>query len=200
MSKSLGNIVTIEEFLSKHPADALRMMVLNSGYRNPLTFNDEVIAQAEKAVDRLRSALKPALPGSTGSTAENNAALSKQYDATKTGYIESMDDDFNSAGALGYLFELVRVINQARADGATDAELKPAQDLLRELGGVLGLTLEQAESTDHGADPFIDLLVELRTELRKQKQYALGDLVRDRLAKLGVTLEDSKEGTTWRFQ
>lgn len=200
MSKSLGNIVTIEDFLVKHPADALRMMVLNSGYRNPLTFNEEVIAQAEKAVDRLRSALKPALPGANGISDESKEALTKQVEATKAGFVESMDDDFNSAGALGYLFELVRVINQARADGAKAEEIQAAQDTLRELVGVLGLTLEQAESKDHGADPFIDLLVELRTELRKQKQYALGDLVRDRLAKLGVTLEDSKEGTTWRFQ
>jgi cysteinyl-tRNA synthetase len=195
MSKSLGNLVTIEAFLSKHNADALRLTVLNSGYRGPLTFNDEVIAMAENAVERLRSALRPALPG-----ANVDIDLSKQMEAAKTGFIESMDDDFNTAGALAQLYELVPAINQARADGASDAALKPAQDLLCELSGVLGLRLEVEAHEDHSADPFIELLVELRNELRRQKLYNQADLVRQRLASLGVQLEDSKGGTTWRWE
>jgi len=200
MSKSLGNLITIEEFLVRHSGDAMRMTVLNSAYRNPLTFNDEVIAQSEKALERLRSALRPALPGATGAPQQAMESLQARLDAAKAGFIESMDDDFNTAGALGNLFELVRVINQARADGATDAQLKPAQDLLRELTGVLGLTLREDHQSAQAADPFISLLVDVRMELRKQKLWALSDLVRDRLAELGVTLEDSKEGTTWRYQ
>jgi len=115
--------------------------VLNSGYRNPLTFNDEVIGQAEKGLERLQSALKPAAPGATGISAEALKALDEQCKASRAGFESSMDDDFNSAGALGYLFELVRVINQARADGASDAQLESAQGLLEELSGVLGLSL-----------------------------------------------------------
>jgi cysteinyl-tRNA synthetase len=80
-----------------------------------------------------------------------------------------------------------------------DAELKAAQDLLRQLAGVLGLQMEQAAGAGNPAGPFIDVLVELRAELRRQKQYVMGDLVRDRLTKLGVFIEDSKEGTTWRW-
>ncbi len=199
MSKSLGNLVTIEEFLSKRSADTMRMIVLNSAYRNPLTFSDEVLDQADKALDRLRSALRPALPGAVGSeTAVHN--FPQQIEAIRASYIEAMDDDFNTAGAMGYLFDLVRYINQARADNANDAQLKPAQDLLRELTSVFGLRLETgtAESAQ-AAGAFIDLLLEIRTELRKQKLWALSDLVRDRLTALGVTLEDSREGTTWRF-
>ena len=131
MSKSLGNLITIEDFLAEHPADALRMMVLNSGYRNPLTFNDEVIGQAEKALERLASALKPQQPDATGLSAAQKQALTDQMQKTRTGFETSMDDDFNSAGALGNLFDLVRAINQARADGALDADLAGAQDLLR---------------------------------------------------------------------
>jgi cysteinyl-tRNA synthetase len=196
MSKSLGNLVTIEDFLSRHSADALRLMILNSGYRGPLTFMEEVIGQSERGLERMHSALRSELPGAKG--ASSLAALDQQVQATRKGFVESMDDDFNSAGALAVLFDLVREINQARADGATGAELKPAQDLLHELTGVLGLTMKEAIAGDQTAKPFIDLLVELRLELRKQKQYALGDMVRERLAKLGVILEDSKEGTTWR--
>jgi cysteinyl-tRNA synthetase len=200
MSKSLGNLVTIEEFLAQHSADALRMMVLNSGYRSPLTFNDEVIGQAERALERLRSALKPALPDSNGAPQASLAALQQQMQATQQGYVECMDDDINTAGALGYLFELVRVINQTRADGATPAELKEAQDLLHELAGVLGLRLQQEKAADQAAAPFIDLLLELRMEMRKQKLYALSDQVRNRLAELGVLIEDSKEGSTWSWK
>ncbi|GAP05534.1 MAG TPA: cysteine--tRNA ligase [Anaerolinea thermolimosa] len=200
MSKSLGNLVTIEEFLREHDADVLRLMVLNSGYRNPLTFNDEVIEQTERTLERLKSALRPALPGAKGLDEESARKLTAQAEETREGFIRAMDDDFNSAVALSHLFELVRAINQARTAGAIDADLQVAQGVLRELAGVLGLRLQEKTEESHAADPFIDLLVEVRTELRKQKLWALSDLVRDRLAALGVILEDSKEGTTWRYQ
>jgi len=196
MSKSLGNLITIEEFLSKHPGDALRMMVLNSGYRNPLTFNDKIIGQAESGLERLQSGLKPAMPESGGLNAEGIHKLNEQVNATRNGFENSMDDDFNSAGALGHLFELVRVINQARADGASTDQLKPAQTALDELTGVLGLCLK-VEKTTHPADAFIDLLIEVRQDVRQAKLWELSDKIRDQLATLGVTVEDSKSGSTW---
>ena len=200
MSKSIGNIVSIEAFLADHGADVLRLMVLNSGYRNPLTFNDEVIEQIKHALERLHSALRPALQNATGANEILKQGLKAQMEATQNGFTDSMDDDFNSAGALGYLFEMVRVINQARSDGATDADLEPAQNLLRELTSVLGLRLEKAEGVGQAANPFIDMLIELRTQLRSQKQYAFSDQIRDRLLALNVVLEDSKDGTAWRWQ
>lgn len=200
MSKSLGNLVTIEEFLSKHSADVFRILVLNSYYRNPLTFNDDVIAQSEKALERLVSALRPALPGASGLAEANRQAVASAVEAATAGFIKSMDDDFNTAGALANLFELVRSINQARADGATDAELQPGQSALRNLAGVLGLKLDMDTESSSGqeAAPFIELLIELRAELRKQKNFAMADQIRIRLAELGIVLEDSKEGTSWR--
>ncbi len=201
MSKSLGNLVTIEEFLAQHEADALRMMVLNSSYRNPLTFNEEVIAQAEKALERLRSALKPALPEAGLTAGAEVDSLQAQVDATRKGFEEAMDDDFNTAGALGHLFALVRAINQARTAGVTDTLLEGARRTLLELSAVLGLRLQPpAEADFRAAAPFVDILVEVRTALRKQKQWALSDLIRDRLKDLGVTIEDSRGGTTWRWE
>jgi len=200
MSKSLGNMVTIEDYLSKHSADSLRYLVLNSGYRNPLTFNNEVVEQAEKAIERLRGALRPEDAGATGAPQTSVDALNAQIKATRDGFEQSMDDDFNSAGALGYLFELVRVINQTRADGGTNAQLLEGQNLLKELVGVLGLKLEEAHAADQAAGPFIDLLVELRLEMRKQKLFGISDQIRDRLSELGVILEDGKNGTTWRMK
>ncbi len=199
MSKSGGNMVLIETFLSKHAADALRMTLLNSGYRGPLTYNDEVVGQSERALDRLRSALRPALPGAKGAPQASLEALSQQVETARAGFIEAMDDDFNTSMALAHLFELVRVTNQARADGATAAELLAAQASLRELTGVLGLKLEDALQESQAADPFINLLIELRREVRALKNYALADQIRQKLAALGVVLEDSKEGTSWHW-
>ena len=199
MSKSLGNMITIEEFLQKHSADVLRFIVLNSSYRSPLTYSESIAEQAESGLDRMRSGLRPELPGAKGAPREALDALAKQVEDTQNGFVSVMDDDFNTAGALGQLFDLVRAVNQTRDAGATDAELQPAQDKLRELTGVLGLRLGQEEKGQQAAEPFIDLLVSLRTDLRKQKQWAFSDQIRDQLAGLGVILEDSKEGTTWRW-
>ena len=200
MSKSLGNLVTIEDFLAAHGADVLRFLVLNSGYRGPLTYNDTVVTQAENAVDRLRSAIRPALPGATGAPEASRLALQQQVQAARTGFEAALDDDFNTSGALSHLFELVRFINQVRSDGATAAELTPAQDAFCTLTGTLGLQLKDTVVREHPADAFISLLIELRAEMRKQKLYALADQVRQRLVGLGVLLEDSKEGTSWRWE
>jgi cysteinyl-tRNA synthetase len=200
MSKSVGNLVSIEEFLSEHKADALRMMVLNSGYRNPLTFNDEVIGQAEKALDRLESGLKPAQLDAAGFSEQGAKALADQMITTRSGFEDAMDDDFNSAGALGNLFDLVRVINQSRADGAAETDLKGAQEMLKTLTNVLGLSLGSADSGEHAADAFIDLLIEARVKIRENKLWELSDMLRDRLAQLGVQVEDEKSGSTWSWK
>jgi cysteinyl-tRNA synthetase len=200
MSKSVGNLITIEEYLNRHPANAFRMLVLNSGYRNPLYYSDDVLDAAEKGLERLRSALKPALPGVKGAAKVSLDALTAQMTTCKQGFTDSMDDDFNSAGALAQLFELVRVINQNRADGATDAQLKSAQDLFTELTGVLGLILTEEKGSSQEVDGFVSLLIDIRRELRTNKLWALSDQIRDRLAELGVILEDSKEGTGWHWK
>ena len=201
MSKSLGNLVTIEEFLDKYPADVLRMMVLNSAYRSPLTFNDEVIGQAKRALERLRGALRPAAPAdATKDGYQAVESLPAQMEKTRVGFLQAMDDDFNTAGALGQLFDLVSSINQARDGGASREKLAAAHDLLRELAGVFGLRLDLLQEESTQAALFVDLLLELRNELRSQKQWALADLVRNRLSALGVLIEDAKEGTTWRWQ
>jgi cysteinyl-tRNA synthetase len=111
-----------------------------------------------------------------------------------------MDDDFNTAAAMAAIFELVKQINQARAEGATQAQLEPAQAMFNELTGVLGLQLQEQAGRQTTADPFIDLLVEVRNELRAQKNWALSDKIRDELKALGVVVEDSKDGTTWNWE
>jgi cysteinyl-tRNA synthetase len=197
MSKSTGNLVSIDDFLARHEADALRMMVLNASYRAPLSYSDDIMDAAEHGLDRLRSALKPAPAGATGASAEARLALDQQTEVTRQAFVEAMDDDFNSCAGLAALFELVRAVNTARDAGATDAQLQPAQETLRRLTGVLGLRLSEKKGSGSEADRFIDLLVEVRGQARQQKNWALSDMIRDRLKELGVIIEDGKEGTTW---
>ena len=109
-------------------------------------------------------------------------------------FIESMEDDLNAPRAVGVLFDLARGINRARDEGRP---VEQAQATLRELAGVLGLTLAE-EETGVTAAPFIDLLVKVRDELRAAKLYELADSVRVRLAELGIAFEDGSEGTRWR--
>jgi cysteinyl-tRNA synthetase len=201
MSKSIGNLITINQFLSEHESDILRMMILNSSYRNPLTYSDEIVTQSRRALERLRSALRPAQPDPFQSSAQLAIKMLKtQMQETKEGFLKAMDDDFNTAGALGNLFDLVRVINQARADGVDQASLKSAQDLLLELTGTLGLRLQIQEKGNAEASQLVELLIEVRNELRSRKVWDLTDLIRDRLNEIDILLEDNKEGTTWRWK
>ena len=191
-------MVSIKDFLSKRNADVMRMLVLTGYYRAPLIFNDETQDAAEKSLERLKSAFRPAPASSKGLPAGSAAELTSQAESTKQSFTDAMDDDFNTPLAIAALHELVKAINTARDNGATDEQLTTAQKTLRDLTGVLGLQLK--EKTGSGdADKFIDLLVEVRSEVRKQKLWAMSDQIRDKLKELGVTIEDSKEGTKWRW-
>jgi cysteinyl-tRNA synthetase len=178
----------------------MRLIVLSSYYRSPLTFNSDVVETNERALERLLSAKRPALPGAAGAPAAVLARLAEQVEATHKGFTEAMDEDFNTAGALGLIFDLVRAINQARADNATDDELAAAQTTFKALTEVLGLELKEPEQATTSADAFIELLVDLRKELRGQKLFELSDRIRDDLLKLGVVIEDTPQGSTWRWE
>jgi cysteinyl-tRNA synthetase len=198
MSKSLGNIVSIKDFLKKRDADVMRMLVLSGNYRAPLIFNDETQDAAEKSLDRLKTALRPAAASAKGLAPDAASALATQAETTRQSFLDAMDDDFNTPLALAALYELVKVINTGRDNGANEEQLKPAQETLRELTGVLGLRLQEKQGSGD-ADKFVNLLVEVRGEVRKQKLWQLSDLIRDRLKESGIVIEDSKEGTTWRW-
>jgi len=172
----------------------MRMLVLSSSYRAPLmsmkrhwtlprrTWPGCCPVCAWRRAPRLASLLR--LPRRSPGSVRR----------ARTAFIEAMDDDFNTPLALASLFNLVKSINAARDQGANDEQLKPAQAALRELSGVL--VCASGPSRDRlQADPFVELLVEVRSEVRKQKLWRFSDLIRDRLAALGIALEDSKDGT-----
>jgi cysteinyl-tRNA synthetase len=198
MSKSLGNIISIKEFLSKRSSDVMRMLVLNGTYRAPLLFNDDTLDAAEKNVERLKSALKPASASASGLPTDALSALDATRITAQANFTEAMDNDFNTASAVAALFELVKAINTARDNGATNEQLEPVQTVFRKLTGVLGLKLEDKKGSSE-QDAQVETLIAERTEARKQKQWKRSDEIRDQLKEMGVILEDSKDGTTWKW-
>ena len=195
MSKSLGNLVSVEEALERYSADALRTYFLSSHYRSPLQYSDEGSAAMERSMDRFRHALRPVAEAQSVSSGDEELDAAPFRDR----FMAAMDDDLNTPQAIAALFDLAREINRERDAGRPVAM---AQESLKELGGILGLTFEgrAVGSGQVAAQPFIDLLVSTRTELRQARQFALADRIRDELAAQGVVLEDTAQGTLWKYQ
>jgi cysteinyl-tRNA synthetase len=189
MSKSLGNLVTIKEILKDFSADAIRLFVISSHYRNPLTYSLEALEAAQKGAERLASAARLRSPAGNPSQID---PLSIEAE-----FVQAMDDDFDTPRAVAVLFDLVRQINTGRDAGLDVSDL---QKLLVKLAGVLGFGLPAAPTDAGEAGPFIDLLIELRKRLRSEKQYTLADEIRHSLEKLGVQLEDTPSSTGWKIK
>ncbi len=197
MTRHEGGLVEIPEALSRHSADAIRAFILNTHYRTPLAWTEEGVEGMERGLDRLRAAVKDQLPAhAVAAFGENGlGALAAEM---RERFTAAMDDDLNSPMALGFLFDLAREINRARAEGTAVEQLSHAQSTLRELAGIFGLTLKEPEQAVSESDAAaIDALVQKRNELRRTKKFAEADQVRKQLTEMGVMLEDSPQGTTW---
>jgi cysteinyl-tRNA synthetase len=228
MSKSVGNLVTIKGVLAKYSADAIRVFILSSNYRSPLTYSEEALEAAERGTDRLRQAAH----GQSKVETLDEALDVKAY---RQRFTEAMDDDFNTAQAIATLFDLAREINRADESGLVAAE---ARETLRELAGVLGLTLKERELPPVNIEAFnklqksiiaklrkeklfklideigvalskwepedikgyINSVVTIRDLLRKDKHFQLADEIRARLENLGIALEDTPQGTVWKYK
>ncbi len=188
MSKSLGNLVTIKETLSKYSADALHIFILSSHYRSPLTYSEEALEAAERGAGRLRESVRSEERDETNGN-------QKDIEAYQSRFIEAMDDDFNTPQALATLFDLAREMNRLRDTGSSVGQ---RQSLLIKLAGVLGLTLKPPERQFIDAEPFIKLLISTRERLRQAKQWQLADEIRANLDEAGIILEDTAKGTVWK--
>ena len=208
MSKSLGNTLTIKDLVRRHDPEALRLYLLGTHYRHPLEFGDERIVEAGRALARLRSLKDEAdRIASRGTPAPGpDHGLFDEVAAHRARFEAAMDDDFNTPQALGVLFDLARVLHAARdqvAQGTAGAGafLLGVGELVM-LARVLGL-LEGARK-EAAVDPQlkarIESLVYLRQEARRQRDFGEADRLRDELSRLGVILEDTRDGTTWKLQ
>jgi len=205
MSKSLGNFITIKDALTRYRPETLRFFILTSHYRATVNFQDEALEAADKGLRRLLeavAAVRRAIPQAPDGPADEKVLTS--LEEHKAQFLASMDNDFDTGGAIGVLFNVVRESNTLLhgAEAVNRATLEAIDRFYRDLGGqVLGLIpAELREEQGQGlVEPLLALLVQTRQELRAARQWALADSIRDRLAELGIALRDGPTGTTWHI-
>jgi len=217
MSKSLGNLITIKEALGKYSVDAIRIFVLNSHYRSPLTYSEETFEAAERGADRLRQVANSEFDDPT-------IKYEHVFDADtyRSQFEKAMDDDFNTARALATMFDLARDINRASGEGYS---VTGGQQVLLELASILGLSLKSLEKPSLDAQSFADIvdaisvlhpeakqwqplgnesniewLISKRNQFREAKQWQLADVIRAKLDDAGIVLEDTPKGTIWKYK
>jgi len=201
MSKSLGNFFTIKEVLDKFPAKVIRFFLISSQYRNPIDYSEANLIQAERTYKRITNAidLSRQISGSDKKVVPYTKVFRTILTKTKQEFIEAMNDDFNTPKAISILLELVKEVNKLESKD----EIPPKKDmnacyqLFLELGDILGLIYDMEEH-DNLQSGLIELLIEIRKEIRMKKMYDLSDKIRDDLKKLGIELVDSKDGTRWK--
>jgi cysteinyl-tRNA synthetase len=196
MSKSLGNFLTVRDFLKEYNPEVLRYFNLASHYRSPVEYSDESLHSALKGLERLYTAVR-------GLAMLNNRVLVDPAQAAFAQRFENaMDDDFNTPVALSILFDIVRELNRVRTQDLKQAEALGS--LLKQLASSLGLLYQDPEVFLQSAIQtevdvhLIQNLIQAREHARKTKQWAEADRVRDELTTLGVVLEDTATGTLWR--
>jgi cysteinyl-tRNA synthetase len=226
MSKSLGNFFTIKEVLEKYDSELLRFFLLSAHYRSPLDFSDQNLTEAEAGMERIYKSLagideylasggaEPATAAASPGGAE--LELQEKAGTFMDRFREALDDDFNTALAIGNLFDLVRSINRVLAEtggssGLVGELLAAARGNITEMGGVLGLFTSDPALYLEGikgrkvaglaiAPEEIDRLVAERNAARKARDFARSDEIRDTLLARGIELLDGAQGTTWKVK
>ncbi len=205
MGKSLGNFTTLKEAFQRWPPQVIRFFILQSHYRSTLDFSDDAVHAAARGFERLGNVAR-ALKQRSGSSGESGDDHGIDLEKYRRDFLTAMDDDFNAPQAIAVLFDLGKEVNtllgseaHVRRDG-----LVAIEDLFGELAtSILGISLSgNAGSSASGeaslSDELIRLVIDIRKEVRTQKLWSLADQLRDGLQRIGVVLEDTKDGTTWK--
>jgi cysteinyl-tRNA synthetase len=207
MSKSLGNFLSLKDALKLYSPCALRFFVLSSHYRSPVDFSRDALLAAQRGVDRLHAAVRAVRNRLAAMGPSDTADLSYMsgLDEYRERFLQAMNDDFNTAGALAALFDMTRDINTQIKPGEpiSRGTLAGIDRLYRELGGeVLGIVPDDVGEERATADltsNLMQILIDLRDSYRRTNEFAKADALRDRLTLLGVVLEDHPGGTTWHL-
>ena len=200
MSKSLGNFFTVREVAEQVGYEPIRYFLIASHYRSPINYSREIIDQCRAALERLyncRSNLAFALEKAAPGWKEGEQALMSRLEGYRGKFVEAMDDDLNTADAVGVLFELARELNSGVGAAASPSKelAEQALALFDELCGVLGLLYNKQEQSLDGE---IEALIQQRTQARQNKDWATADKIRDELKARHVVLEDTPQGVKWR--
>lgn len=228
MSKSLGNFFLVRDILAKFPPETVRFFLLSTHYRSPLDFDDENLSAAGRGLERIKTSIRLLLEAlakpeqkSTetliaGSVINKNQTFEMRLDELKDSFEAAMDDDFNTALATGISFDLAREVNTAvqrlgETVSAADRDvLQIAMDMFKDFNEVLGVFKVDSsgmmllDSSAGGgsdlAEGLISLIIEMRQEARRKKDWGTADRIRDGLKKLGLLLEDTPQGVRWKKQ
>jgi cysteinyl-tRNA synthetase len=199
MSKSLGNVVSLRSVIKRERQGAFRLQVLQTHYRAPLNYTEAGLEAAATGLDRLIAAAKPEPAATADNQVVNGENLVHLAEESDHRFHAAMNDDFDTPSAIAALFELARSINRLRSQSGGTEHFRTAQQTLADLASILGLDLTERPGTDAGdAEPFIDLLIDIRTHLRQTRQWEAADRVRLGLQERGIALEDNPSGTTWK--
>ena len=214
MSKSLGNFFMVIDILEHFEPETLRFFIVSTHYRSPLDFSDARLKEAEKSLARLRSAqetLTTLEAMMNAGPTEESLALRAKVAELREAFLEAMRDDFNTALAISYWFALAKEINVYHK-AITDAGIKPDGKLVAEMAAlfaemasIIGV-LEKpaapaaAEAGDSKEAELVELLIAMRQDARKAKNYALADELRNKLGEIGIVLQDTPQGVKWSKQ
>jgi cysteinyl-tRNA synthetase len=225
MSKSLGNEIVVSEVFKRHDPETLRLLLLSTHYRSPIEYSEDRLAELRRSLEGFYRfferyqrvsgesfyALATPTKQSEWDLNGHHPEFLAEVGRLRATFLDHMEDDFNTGGAVGVLYELLSTLNRfadarlpegGKPEAAALADFRRGVVALKEVGQILGLFREapakQAGGDDELVGGLVQLLIDLRAEARKAKNFALGDQIRDRLEKLGVKLEDRKGGTGWR--
>ena len=205
MSKSLGNFLTARAAIEKYPPLALRFFMLSAHYRSPINFTPDALEQSAAGVSRLRNSRSDLDFAAKNRTGKNEAFDVKKFQAElnelHTKFSDAMNDDFNTAAAMGILFDVVYLINTTLKENDVLPEefFTLSKNALNEYDSILGVIgPDEAESEHDDEANEIERLIQERTDARKAKNFARSDEIRNMLKERGIVLEDTPQGTKWK--
>ncbi len=194
MSKSLGNFFTLKEIFAKYDPLAVRYLFLGTHYRSPINFSDKILDQAENGLARIRDFLVN-LKNYKSDAMESDTALNPALGNAIQKFEEHMDNDFDTAGALGALYNLIKDVNiLMKEKKIAEKDVEKIEETLEKMDSVLSILPE----VNGEVDEEIEKLIEERNQARKNKDFARSDKIRDELAAKGIVLEDTPDGTIWK--
>lgn len=203
MSKSLGNFFLLRDVLEHYDGRVVRLFVLSSHYRKPIDFSDAELTQAKTSLERIENALMRGKEAVIDVKADGSSCmeLKEQLAVAKEKFIAAMDEDFNTSMGLGAIFELVKELNKAvdtpiNAEGA-EVVKETVEYIINVMEEALGVKLKLETVVGNMTSELIEFIFELRREARNEKNWAMSDKIRDRLAEMGIKIKDGKDKTTW---
>lgn len=196
MSKSAGNFFTVREISEEFPYEVIRFFILNGQYRSPLNFSRELMQACKNGLERIKNCKNDLVyyisNGPEGPIDEN---VPSEIDKYRVQFETAMDDDFNTADAISSIYELVRYANIKMKEGTSRQSVKVILDMLNKLCSVLGILEDKQDNSEDTAE--IEALIAKRAEAKKNKDFASADAIRDKLAAMGITIKDTRQGVQW---